>query len=383
MMRELLVKFKGYKHNSVNSLIRRSRTPTSQFLICVVIWVFAYLLFFPEYDRIFIKDLYQDFESQIAHPLTPNDKYESTHVAKTELRLFIPFVAHVIGIDGIGLAFLAQFLALPFYLLVYKLFRRIGRDRVVAIFLTAAFACCFFGKAFNFHFYKDSYAHLFLVAAALFPGTIWQLIILICVGFIDERAIVAIGIYPFLNLLMTTEKDVKDLSFKSLLFNSIVPVVAFILILLLRFYFARTFHLTTPVGDDYGAGLGLIRDSFKWIPLTLLNAFDGFWLLIIIGFAYLWFRKAHLFSAYIASYMMGIITIAFCVYDITKSLGYLILIPFVFTFFLRDLTISQKRSVCLAVLALSLFIPNYYIWGGYDGHISWLSPILPKVFKLF
>lgn len=380
-MRDLLNRLTGKKISLIFWITKVSRSRQSRILVCLGIFAIAYLSYFPEYDRIFEKDAYLELDRQIQNPLKPNDSIDSSHAAKTELRLFLPFLANVLGMDGVGLSLLAQLLAFPFYLIVFHLFRRLIADRTSAILLTTALALSFFGKAFNFHFFKDAYAHFLLVAAAFFPASIWQWILLVCVGFADERAIVAIGIYPLVNMLLRTSDKAHKLSVRSLLYHAIYPVAAVLTIIVLRFYFAETYQLTTPVGDNNGVGLGLIRDSFKWAPLALLNAFDGFWILIFLGFAYLLARKEYLFSAYIGLYILGLMGIAFCVYDITKSLGYLIMIPFIFSYFFKDLTAKQKRNISWVVLVVCLMIPNYYIWGGFNGQTFWLSPIIPKVFK--
>ena len=358
-----------------------SKSSRSKVFICLGICMLAYFSYFPEYDQIYEQDAYLEFDRQIANPLQPNDNLDASHEAKTELRLFLPFLGRIFGLSGVGLALLAQVLAFPFYLLVFHLFRRLSGDRTSAFFLTAAFAMCFFGKAFNFHFFKDAYAHFLLVAAAFFPASIWQWIILVCVGFADERAIAAIGIFPLLNMFLKSTRSLEKLSFKVLVQNAIYPVAAVLTIVLLRFWFEHTYQLTTPVGYHNGVGLGLIRDSFKWAPLALITAFDGFWLLIFLGFGYLLVRKEYLFGSYIGFYILGMTGIAFSVYDITKSLGYLILIPFVFTYFIKDVKSGQKRNISLVIMLLSLLIPNYYIWGGLEGQTFWLSPIIPKIFK--
>lgn len=385
-MNEIFHRFNAYQDGAIRYFTLRTKRNKGVFAFIFFTFIFSYLLYFPEYDMVFSFETRNGLNQQIKQPFTPNNSLDYSHTAKTEFRLFIPLLGAALGLDGYGLAVVAQILPLLFYFLTYRLFRKMVKDKTSALLLTCSFAFCFYGKSFNFVFFYDAFAFLLLISAALVPATFWQLLLLVCAGFVDERAIVAILIFPLVNLLLKDKQAINQGfggMFRALIgLNMFIPILAVSSIMGLRHFLAVTFGLDTPVGTDAGVGLGLIRLNFRWIPLALLYCFEGLWLIVILGFAYLKIKKNYFVLLCLSIYFLILTGIAFSVTDITRSLGYLIMLPIFLSGFLSDLDFRNRRRIALYVTVASFLIPSYYIYGGGDDVAFWLSPIIPKVFKL-
>lgn len=366
-------------------LLHLSNTASKRGIIFLILFLLSFILYFPDYQNIFAEGAHEGLENRIAFPLTPNESPNDTHTAKTEFRLFVPLLGKLLRLNGVQLAFMVQLLAYFFYFLAFQLFRRLTRDRLSALLLTSAIAFSYFGKAFNSSYFYDAYALILLVWAALLHKTWWQVPILIFAGFVDERAIIAILILPLFNTYLTGNPSQGrfNLAGIDLLSRSfIMPFMSVMLILMTRFLLGHYFQLTTPVGDENGVGLAILYQNYKWFPLASLSAMEGFWILMILGLLYLVIQKKHLQVLMILLYTGLLMSIAFCVIDVTRSMSYLILLPFLMAVFLRDLDMRMKRNICLTILLFNLIFPNYYIYGGPDDYSFWLSPIVPKIFKM-
>jgi hypothetical protein len=113
------------------------------------------LFYFPDFDQFKANDnLYLSINQEIQHPLLKESYFYkeapsfNAHTENRRFRLFGPLTAHILHLSAKQMILL-QFLLLPiFFLVVYKVFFKIGNDRIAASLLTLAFPFFYVAESF-------------------------------------------------------------------------------------------------------------------------------------------------------------------------------------------------------------------------------------------
>ncbi len=313
------------------------------------------------------------FFQKIAHPLRMQTKVkDDTHGSKITFRLTVPLLAKSLGIgsqtsgkDIIFLYIIQSLLLIPFLLLLIELVCRFTTYTNALIFTAG---CCFtyLCKAFfwDYDFWFDAYAYFFLVAGLYFRKPLPVLVCLSLACWTDERALIALPGVLIFQLIQEADYSIprrfSELR-KLLLRPAVVSVfLTGIMYLSLRFFASQHYNLVTPTGSEAGVSLSMLPFQLKNRLIGIFLIFEGLWLIPIMCF-YLLFRKHHLFFLLLGIALLIQILVAYCVFDISRSLGYSFPILLVCFALLSRSNPSQTRQLLVPGSLACLFIPTQFL----------------------
>ena len=269
------------------------------------------------------------------------------------------------GLGIIQLYLLQSLLLFPFILILLKLLIRLG-DSFFAFLVVAAIASIYTTKAFfwDYIFWFDGIAYFFLLMGMYLRNRTGIFFALQLACWTDERAAIALfSIYLFHllqenNFVLGNKVKYVPSFWKQ---NSTVVLLCFITYISLRMGIGSYFHLSTPLGYDAKVGLELVLFQIKYKAIGMFLTFEGLWILYFWVLFLLWRKKHYGLCGLLAVAMLGHTVLAYCVYDISRSLSYafpLIIISFAFLEKFK----SNYNQVFIGLATLScILIPTQYI----------------------
>lgn len=314
--------------------------------------------------------------AQIEHPLTPRAHDPAGHAAKTAFRLVAPGVAHVLGLGPAGLKLLEALCGVLLLALVALAAARTSGERSAAVLVTLLVASSFMGiSAFVEHRgFFDAVALLGLALACAWrnPLAVAAGVSLAC--WTDERGAIAA---PLVALLHFVEAPAERGAKRALDPCCLAVALALGLYAGGRAWLGARYGLYTPLA---GTGARYLVTQLNNLPLGLWTGLEGGWLLVLAAGVALWRagRRWLLVSAILAGGL--VIGAAFSVWDITRSLIYLLPALFLALRLLREHEPAPARATLWrAAFLLSLLWPNLYVAG--KGEVSWNYPLPLMAFK--
>jgi hypothetical protein len=206
--------------------------------------------------------------------------------------------------------------------------------------------------------------------------------ILLLAYFTDERALIAsslVYVYFLVEKIQSYQVTIYSL-FK---FNS--KIVALFLSWII--YFVCRILLSLSVGlytNTKGLMDYLLSETIHHInsfSFGLWTGLEGFWILLALSFLILIHNKEKLLALLYALAMLPVTVTAIWVFDITRSMAYLLPAIFISLILLyRSESKLGMRYISLVVLGLCLF-PTYYVGG--SNQISWFYPLPVQLFRMF
>ncbi|TSA50098.1 MAG: hypothetical protein D4R43_02895 [Sphingobacteriales bacterium] len=326
---------------------------------------------------------WQAFHQQREHPFTPLNFNEASNAAKRTFRLTVPILAFAFHLNDyaiIALEWLVNILLIYFSLL---LFEKITKDKTLALFGTIAFTFIYIGHSgfTDNNAWFDVVAYLFLLLAMLYSNIFLIFTFTFLAGWTDERAVVA----SLLIFLWWKFNEIKtnDFSFSSFFTfekKSNAVLLALLCYSVIRFLVSIFFDLHTP---DKGIGLEVILNSFRAIPLGLFASLEGFWLLLVVCFIFLFKQKKYSITLSLLAMMFATLLIAFSVEDITRSAGYLFPVIFISNSILNEkISQNELRKFLFACALVCFLFPSYY-YASHDHILVWYKPFFIKAFEIF
>ncbi|MBB5282897.1 hypothetical protein HNQ92_001018 [Rhabdobacter roseus] len=360
------------------------------------LFCFANSLFwaFPSYNRIVSKDpqindynsFWNRINEQADHPLTHYDYPPAVHEAKISFRLLMPLLARFspfkdLNIRMAYLFFIQHIAGFFFFLFLIKLAWRYTQDKATSALLAIAISVTYLGHCFFYELFGffDGVAFTLLLISVYYPRAWWAVLCFFLSFWIDERAVLASGL---IFLLLTEPENIfRKEHFKSIFLKAFPFLVAYVVYITIRKGLELKFGLTVPIGTEHDAGLGLIIQQIRTIPLATFLSYEGLWILIIVGIYAAWRKHKRLeVSLYMVAFFI-IMLVSWSVWDVTRSLVYGF--P-VILFCLRQVALSTTKTT-LFTLILLVFILNFII-PSYKNHyfqFYWQVPFPVKVLHLF
>lgn len=390
MTKERLDYYIQKKLNSGFSRLERAHRHRHSFWILVFTAIALSLFFaFPSYDVAYTQEMYENWAAIVMQSKAPLNSVEydgSSHQANLAFRLTPVLIAGLFGIDTITGFLILQFVSFIFlFWVIARLLRKLNEDPVVYYLLTLSISFMFVGNVLcsDYRGFFDVMAYLFLTASLMFRNAFAIFIALLFAYFSDERALIASGLV-FLFFLLEDKPLPENISLKHFFYFSpkLLTVVLswgfyFSIRLLLGYFFGL--KTNSEVLVDY-----LFTQTVHQInlfPFGVWTGLEGFWVLVLLSFVVLIQRNCWIFIGFYTLALMVVIFISIWVFDITRSMAYLL--PSVFVS-LRLLSTNENRVLLryasVTILLLCVF-PTYYAGG--SNEINWLLPLPFQILRLF
>ena len=323
-------------------------------------------------DFIVFNDLWysQYFDDQAAEPFElhdgleymPEGQFEEweglvSHLNKRPLRLTVALLGHLLGLGNeiwLYTSVLSGLLIFPvFTLLAYKCFK----DRILALIATLIYASAWVaGHGFEAFHFSDSVAWFLLLSAFLFRNPFLVFTFCLSASFVDERAFIATGaLFVFHGL----DKFIETKTIRSYFTGiSLAICLSGLLYLILRFFLKIHFGLVTG-NTDLFERLILYR-HLKTLPFPAFKVFEALWFVFPVSTVFLLLKKHYLLGAMLILEMAALLLISIGVYDIDRSLGYLIVcLPI--CFYVINVSVAREKlleySNLILLFNLLFFVP--------------------------
>ncbi|MGE0713077.1 MAG: hypothetical protein AB7N76_35130 [Planctomycetota bacterium] len=316
---------------------------------------------------------------KIERPLAPQPELAAaSHGAKTAFRLVPPLVGHALSLGPLGLKLLEALCGVALLACVAVGAERAAGDRRCAVLVTLLVASCFPGvTAFVEHRgFFDGVALCGLAAACATRHPLGILAGLALAHWTDERAVIASGLVALVHLADTP----REAGIRRLPDPRVLAVgVALASYAALRLFLGSRYGLSTPTA---GTGARFLVNQVNNAPLGLWTGLEGGWLLVLAAGAALARagRRALLLAGLAAGGAVALVALS--VWDITRSMAYLLPGLFLALRVLRDHEPAPELLLlCRAGFLLALLWPNYYTAG--KGETSWLYPLPLMLWNYF
>jgi hypothetical protein len=351
-------------------------------------WKIASLIFFVLY--IYVTSFppfhqYSDHEfdflvSQSRSPLAPiPDEFYNPHVDKHAFRLTVPLIGKIFMLPPVGFFILSQLCAAALLYCLLLFIWNISRDRVTSFLFTFAISSVFIGKwgFYDMYAHFDALALLLMVLAVIQTQHLPVILLLLLSYFTDERALISSSLVYL--LFFFQEEDYKMsiknfITFRKKRGAVLISWLVYAVIRLCLQYFTSLKITGSEVGTD------IFLFNYKFAPLSLILAYEGFLLIIFIFIFTLIQRKERLSLTLLLAGIGLVWMVALLVLDVSRSTSYLL--PSILLATMGMLRFSNDtlfiRRVMLIVACICVIIPTMYICK----EPFWMSPIFPKVFKL-
>jgi hypothetical protein len=291
-------------------------------------------------------------------------KYPSEwHMAKTEFRLTIPFLAKILNIKSkYGIYFLQVIAGLFFFYFLSKLAYEVTNDKLITFLFALSFGFIYPGYSFvsEMEGFFDSFAFLFLLIAMLDINIIFIAVALFFAFWTDERAIISGTLVVFwwqYKQYIQSGHNFLQPTVKSYTFLGVLGVYLF-----LRWYLI---HYHSFVNQFSGTGFSCLIGTIDYWGIAFWQMFEGFW--IFVGLAiYHVFKSKDYFPGIILIFLNFIVfSSAMLVSDITRSMAYAFP-TIIISFFMIENVIEIKKLKFLMqiVLFICFMYPSCNIIAG-------------------
>ncbi|WP_247233238.1 hypothetical protein [Telluribacter sp. SYSU D00476] len=348
-----------------------------QLKLSVVLFGFVLLTTYPNYLDILVdpapRTTFSYFYDKVASPLSPVTFDEKTHGSKIAFRLTVPLLAKLINVGhtvtgkDILLIYLIQSLLLiPFLLMLIRLLNRY-MDSVSTVFLVGACSATYLAKAFfwDYECWFDGYAYFFLLAGMCFRRRWLVFATLLLACWTDERAVIALGsVYLFHRLRENdfTLQSLKDLlPQRRYLDASAVVLLVIATYGLIRWWLTTTFGLSTPSGLKAGVSLSFLPFQLKHRLIGIPFTFEGLWIPFALAMWALIDQRLRLLAGLLLGGMLIHTIIAYCVFDITRSLAYAFPLIIIAAILMARDYAHNRKQILMLVMLICVLIPTHYI----------------------
>ena len=324
---------------------------------------------------------YTPFFEFVSEPFSPHLFPSESTYSKLTFRLLPIIIVKALNLNTLGVIFWQFINGIVLCYLFSKLMFKITNSNEITFFTTITFLFIFTGKVsfINIKPNFDSLALIFYCLYFLTNDKILKLIFIFLVCWIDERAIIAtffLVTFDVFNLIKIRKSEIK----KNIL--SLFYFFPFIIYAALRFFLSEKYGLKSSSG---GISLKILATNFNLFPISIWQAFEGFWLLIIYTFYIVQKSKKlkdRLLFTFILFIALSISLVSNIVYDVSRSLVYLLPLLIICLIYLTD-KISNKLILTITKYSclLSFLYPTYIIGGP---KIEWMKPlIINLIFQFF
>jgi hypothetical protein len=332
---------------------------SSNIYLSTMILVFIVLFYaFPSYDIVIIKNEFAPhwdaIFTQVLQPFTNHNNLYApgSHEDKLAFRFVPAILLKVLGIHSVGLSLIFQFFSLIiFYFLLLKIFNQFLSDKLNAFI--CSLSICF---VISGHVYMsdargifDTVALDFMLVSFLLRNRFYVLLPLLLAYFTDERALLTSPAIVIVNLIELEKNNIRLALLK--LFKSkaiILLIFSWGLYFLIRFSLHLNFNLAT--GDE---GVNLFFDQINRSFYTLFIGLEGFLIIFLVVLMTCIKNKNYIFAAAVLVNYAAIFIVAQSVFDINRSMSYVILLIVTVLIMANKLYTKEKFNLLMGWVILT------------------------------
>ena len=326
----------------------------------------SYFFHFPNYANIPRENpnkVLLEIKESVFHQL---DYPPQTHASKKTLRISIPLILKVFGVDSVyGIHVVFCFFNLLFLSALILWMKQETKDAVFSFIFTIGFVCIFPGNAgfCDTKGWGDIIPFTMLLFATISrnPIVIFGALLIALLG--DERSVVGamfIGMWwywkrpplKFSFLLSFRHPQIAAIVFAGLAFCAV------------RLYMVHSLGFENKLG---AVGLAILSLPKEYIALGFWSSFEAYWLFALVPALYLFHQRLKLHGVVYSVAMVFLVIAGYTVHDITKSLSYGYLACIFGALFLHRHWGKQKevQFLVLILALLCLIAPTQHIYGAH------------------
>ena len=150
--------------------------------------------------------------------------------------------------------------------------------------------------------------------------------------------------------------------------ESIAVISATVCYIAIRAFLTHRYNMHTPSGD---ANYLVIQKTIPFLGAGLWTFFEGFWLLIVVGFALIIKNKNYLLGSLLLAVLLLFTLISCCVLDVTRSGNFMVPVLFIFLLYLqKNISSSTLRLLLFVSFVFSLLFPPFLLCLDPDWHLN-------------
>lgn len=299
--------------------------------------------------------------TQRDHLLTPQEHPPETHRAKTTFRLTVPLLARALFLDVAGLMVLSTVIGVLSVVLTLLLAHRLTNDRRMAFLFTACVTMTYAGSAafFDVWGFFDGFGYFFLLLALYFHDR-WYAVsaAVLLASFTDERALIASGV-----VLLYHWHEQGRMGMRHRLPATVLAcAAAWVVYFVIRWVLARYFGFQTHTDL---VGFSVLRANETILMWSLWMMFEGGWLLVLPFLVAPFYQKKDPTQFFYLAGLLVIVTVGFCVFDVTRSLAYGFVLMFpALRYLAASIRPEQLGRILFVAATITLLQPMNFIMGG-------------------
>ncbi|HTB85055.1 MAG TPA: hypothetical protein VK742_15480 [Candidatus Sulfotelmatobacter sp.] len=286
-----------------------------------------------------------------------------SHMEKMSYRVFVPLVAHVLGLSPTTALALQQVLACLFLLLVLAITREIFQDKLSALLAAMMVAVSFPGQwGFSDFFFYDGYAYFLIALAVWTTSPLVAAAAILAGGLTDERAILTA---PLIWLWIGLRRSLKtgDFSLKNFLMPQpgqiglIAGVITFVAVRLWLAHRWGTFYEGSDICE-----WSMTKKSIHFLPTAILTGLKGGLVIVGLAVALLLVRRKYFLLALAVCAVIPVLLATILVFDLSRSLFYAFPVLFIAAAVLaRQCQTNECRRITFCALLGSALFPTCYV----------------------
>lgn len=327
---------------------------------------FGYLINYLTHEEISTK--YDAILLQKESPFIHHDYGVGNHEGSMEFRIFVPLLMKFFSLN-ILLVYIVQVLigVLVLYLMLGYIYKSTN-NRLIAFIYTLGFVFVYVGSSnwIDVYGFYDSFAYAFILFAFFSSNPILIFFLVLSSLYIDERAYLAsIGIIIF---QIFNQKKLNVISSVCL-----ALIVGFLIRVYLNKYCGMFLYSNQLLAKD------TFLSNINNIGLATITVFKGFWVVFVICIMLLIVYKRYFYLVSLAAYFGMLYFSSFIVYDMTRSISYLVLMfPITHTICNKYLRGEVLLKLYILVAFMGVIIPTYMV----QKEIYFVYPIIFDFVKL-
>lgn len=310
---------------------------------------FGYFINYLNHKEISAK--YNAILLQKAEPFIRHNYSIGSHEEKIIFRLFIPLSMNFFSLNILSVYIIQVLVGILMLYMMLNYIYKSTDSRLIAFFFTLAFVFVYAGSAslIDVYGFYDSFAYAFVLFAFFSSNPLLIFLLILSSLYVDERAYIAcIGIIVY---QLFNQKNLKIIASVC-----IALIIAFLIRILLTHYCGLYLH------PDQLLAKNTFLDNINNIGLATITVFKGFWFLIMITFVLLWVNRRYSYLVALVLYFGLLYSSSFIVYDMTRSMSYLVLIfPLTHNICNQYLEKKTLMKIYTFVVFLCIIIPTYLV----------------------
>lgn len=284
------------------------------------------------------------------------------HEGKMSFRLLLPILYLAFNKIPLLVILLQYLLGLLASICFIKIIFNVCDDKILAILIYLSLLFTYTGSAHIFDIVTcaDGLAYSFLIFSIYFRQRNLIFLFLSLSFWVDERSIICSGfvliywlLFPKFDWNFTLEKSSQVAA----------VVVSWIVYFMIRWYLSYRFDLSTPsesANFSYLLGKGTFINVMR-----SLRSIEALWLIVIFSIFLSLKNKFTFYSISVLMYWIFILTVALCVADTSRSMGYGIIglvISFIIIIKNHKLTTYELRTYMSIIFVINILIPTRYLF---------------------